>query len=216
MAEYKLKAQKREAVGKNKVDKIRQNEQLPAAIFQKGKETENITIDNLEFQMLYQKAGMTSVIDLDIDGAVRPAIIKEIQRHPFKNQIYHVGFQGINMDEKIKIEVPVELINRDEIRKQPSVLNQQLDTIEVLVLPSNIPDSFSIDVQNMDYDDSFTVKDLVGDNEDVEVLIDLDEVVCSLSMPREEKEEEEVEETSAADVPVVGKEEKEEADIEWY
>ena len=214
MAEYKLKAQKREAVGKNKVDKIRQNEQLPAAIFQKGKETENITIDNLEFQMLYQKAGMTSVIDLDIDGAVRPAIIKEIQRHPFKNQIYHVGFQGINMDEKIKIEVPVELINRDEIRKQPSVLNQQLDTIEVLVLPSNIPDSFSIDVQNMDYDDSFTVKDLVGDNEDVEVLIDLDEVVCSLSMPREEKEEEEVEETSAADVPVVGKEEKEEADIE--
>lgn len=214
MAEYKLKAQKREAVGKNKVDKIRQNEQLPAAIFQKGKETENITIDDLEFQMLYQKAGMTSVIDLDIDGAVRPAIIKEIQRHPFKNQIYHVGFQGINMDEKIKIEVPVELINRDEIRKQPSVLNQQLDTIEVLVLPSNIPDSFSIDVQNMDYDDSFTVKDLVGDNEDVEVLIDLDEVVCSLSMPREEKEEEEVEETSAADVPVVGKEEKEEADIE--
>lgn len=160
--------------------------------------------------MLYQKAGMTSVIDLDIDGAVRPAIIKEIQRHPFKNQIYHVGFQGINMDEKIKIEVPVELLNRDEIRKQPSVLNQQLDTIEVLVLPSNIPDSFSIDVQNMDYDDSFTVKDLVGDNEDVEVLIDLDEVVCSLAMPREEKEEEEVEETSAADVPVVGKEEKEE------
>lgn len=214
MAEYKLKAQKREAVGKNKVDKIRQNEQLPAAVFQKGKETENITIDDLEFQMLYQKAGMTSVIDLDIDGAVRPAIIKEIQRHPFKNQIYHVGFQGINMDEKIKIEVPVELINRDEIRKQPSVLNQQLDTIEVLVLPSNIPDSFSIDVQNMDYDDSFTVKDLVGDNEDVEVLIDLDEVVCSLSMPREEKEEEEVEETSAADVPVVGKEEKEEADNE--
>lgn len=210
MAEYKLKAQKREAVGKNKVDKIRQNEQLPAAIFQKGKETENITIDDLEFQMLYQKAGMTSVIDLDIDGAVRPAIIKEIQRHPFKNQIYHVGFQGINMDEKIKIEVPVELLNRDEIRKQPSVLNQQLDTIEVLVLPSNIPDSFSIDVQNMDYDDSFTVKDLVGDNEDVEVLIDLDEVVCSLAMPREEKEEEEVEETSAADVPVVGKEEKEE------
>lgn len=210
MAEYKLKAQKREAVGKNKVDKIRQNEQLPAAIFQKGKETENITIDDLEFQMLYQKAGMTSVIDLDIDGAVRPAIIKEIQRHPFKNQIYHVGFQGINMDEKIKIEVPVELINRDEIRKQPSVLNQQLDTIEVLVLPSNIPDSFSIDVQNMDYDDSFTVKDLVGDNENVEVLIDLDEVVCSLAMPREEKEEEEVEETSAADVPVVGKEEKEE------
>ena len=210
MAEYKLKAQKREAVGKNKVDKIRQNEQLPAAIFQKGKETENITIDDLEFQMLYQKAGMTSVIDLDIDGAVRPAIIKEIQRHPFKNQIYHVGFQGINMDEKIRIEVPVELINRDEIRKQPSVLNQQLDTIEVLVLPSNIPDSFSIDVQNMDYDDSFTVKDLVGDNEDVEVLIDFDEVVCSLAMPREEKEEEEVEETSAADVPVVGKEEKEE------
>ncbi len=210
MAEYKLKAQKREAVGKNKVDKIRQNEQLPAAVFQKGKETENITIDDLEFQMLYQKAGMTSIIDLDIDGAVRPAIIKEIQRHPFKNQIYHVGFQGINMDEKIKIEVPVELLNRDEIRKQPSVLNQQLDTIEVLVLPSNIPDSFSIDVQNMDYDDSFTVKDLVGDNEDVEVLIDLDEVVCSLAMPREEKEEEEVEETSAADVPVVGKEEKEE------
>ena len=210
MAEYKLKAEKREAVGKNKVDKIRQNEQLPAAIFQKGKETENITIDDLEFQMLYQKAGMTSIIDLDIDGAVRPAIIKEIQRHPFKNQIYHVGFQGINMYEKIKIEVPVELLNRDEIRKQPSVLNQQLDTIEVLVLPSNIPDSFSIDVQNMDYDDSFTVKDLVGDNEDVEVLIDLDEVVCSLAMPREEKEEEEVEETSAADVPVVGKEEKEE------
>lgn len=213
MAEYKLKAEKREAVGKNKVDKIRQNEKLPAAVFQKGQETENITIDDLEFQMLYQKAGMTSIIDLDIDGTIRPAIIKEIQRHPFKNSIYHVGFQGINMNEKIRIEVPIELINRDEIRKQPSVLNQILDTIEVEVLPSNIPDSFSIDVQNMDYDDTFTVRDLVGDNKDVEVLIDLDETVCALSMPREEKEEE-TEETSAADVPVVGKEEEKEEDNE--
>ena len=64
----------------------------------------------------------------------------------------------------------------------------------------------------MEYDDSFTVKDLVGDNKDVEVLIDPEEVVCSLSAPREEKEE--AVETSAADVPVVGKEEKEEADNE--
>lgn len=210
MAEFKLKASVRDNSGKNDAHKVRQSKSLPAVIFHKGEKSENIIIDDLAFQMCYLKAGMTNIIDIEIDGRKRPVIVKEVQRHPFKNQILHVSFQGINMNEQIKIHIPIELIGRDEIRLQPSVLNQVLDSVEIECLPKDMPEKFEYNVENMQYDDVVKVADLEGVKDPkISLITDSEEVVCSLSLPREEKEEEE-ENVDAADVPVVGEEKKEE------
>lgn len=184
MASIKMQIGRRTETGKNFVDKMRVNNIIPGVVYSRGGETVHISIDNAEFARVYRIAGASSLLELNLDGEMIPAIIKEIQRHPFKNQVLHVDFQKLNMDEKIKITIPVILINRDSIKLQPSVLMQQIDQIEIECLPGDIPHGAQIDVQDMDFVTPMYVKDLdIANNENIEILRDLDELVCALSEP---------------------------------
>ena len=139
-----------------------------------------------------------------IDGKAYPTIIKEIDRHPFKNQVLHVNFQGIKMDEAIRVEVPSDCLNRDDIKAQPSVFIQTLNTLHIECLPGDLPDVITLDVIDMEIGDQITVADLdIVKDEKITVLTDLDETVCLLTHETEEAEEE-TEEASAADVPEIG------------
>ncbi|MBY0585184.1 50S ribosomal protein L25 [Murdochiella sp. Marseille-P8839] len=212
MTEYKLNAMKREGSGKNRVDKLRAAGQIPAVIYQKGEENELVQVKDLEFAHVYNKAGSSSLVDLVVDSDTKKVLIKEVQRHPYRNEVLHVDFQGVRMDEAVRLMVPVVLLHRDEIRVQPSILLQMIDEIEVECLPGDIPAQAEVDVENMQIGDVITIADLdVSKNEKVNVLVDENEPVASLNEPQEEVVEEETEEesTEAADVPVVGEEETE-------
>lgn len=212
MTEYKLNAMKREGSGKNRVDKLRAEGQIPAVIYQKGEDNELVQVKDLEFAHVYNKAGSSSLVDLVVDSETKKVLIKEVQRHPYRNEVLHVDFQGVRMDEAVRLMVPVVLLHRDEIRVQPSILLQMIDEIEVECLPGDIPVQAEVDVENMQIGDVITIADLdVSKNEKVNVLVDENEPVASLNEPQEEVVEEETEEesTEAADVPVVGEEEKE-------
>lgn len=190
MSTIKMKIESRENIGSNRVNKLRANSTLPGVIYKRDSETLVVQISEPEFVRAYKLAGTTNVINLDLNGEVHPVIIKDIQRHPVKNQILHVDFQELNMNETIKMFIPVNLINRDGIRLQPSILSQMLDQVEIECLPNNIPNSADVDVADMTFTDPIYVKDLdVANNDDVTVLTDLDTLVCTLSEPSVQEEE---------------------------
>lgn len=199
MTDLKMKIERRTNTGKNFVDKMRNDKIIPGVVYSRGGETSHISINELEFMRVYKVAGSSSLLKLELDGGVVPAVIKEIQRHPVKNQILHVDFQKINMDEKIKMTIPITIINRDNIKLQPSVLVQLLDQIEVECLPGNIPDSIEVDVENMDFDTPILLGDLdIAKDENIAILRELDEVICTLNQPALVVEEDEDEETTEA------------------
>lgn len=210
MSEFKLNAKLREGVGKNKVDKLRAEKLIPSVIYAKGKDSENLVLDAKEFDKVYLSAGTSNIIKLSIDGADKPVLIKEVQKHPFKNQYIHVDFYGVDMTEKMRVVIPIVLENRDSIRVQPSVLMQLVNEVEVECLPADLPSEALVNVENMQIGDTLLVKDLdIFSNDKVEILLDVEEAIATLSEPREEVIEEDVE-VDAADVPTVD-EEKEEA-----
>lgn len=210
MAKIKLDAKNRAEFGKNRTNKIRRENNIPAAIFEKGTETLPITISNRDFELVYREAGNTSIVDVNVEGKVYSTIIKEVDRHPFKNQILHVNFQGIKMDEAIKVEVPIDFVGRDNIKVQPSVFNAILNELHIECLPGDIPEVIEVPVADMEMDQVILVKDLdIAKDDKITILVDEDEPVCALS-PQQEVEEEETETTEAGDVPVVGEENKEE------
>jgi len=179
-----MQIEKRSEIGKNVVDKMRENHTIPAVIYSKGEESVHVSINEIEFLRVYKSAGSSSLLGLQLEGETIPAIIKEIQRHPFKNQILHVDFQKLNMNEKIKMTIPIILVNRDSIKLQPSILMQLLDQIEIECLPNNIPNGAEIDVEDMDFTTPILVKDLdIAKDENVVILRDLEDVVCTLAQP---------------------------------
>lgn len=213
MASYKMNATKRENIGSNKVNKLRAEKLIPGVIYKKGEETKSLQVDEKEFQLTFRNAGTTSVIDLDLDGEKHSVIVREVQKHPVRNEVLHIDFLELNMDETLKVLIPVNLIGRDEIKLQPSVLTQLLNEVEVECLPGNIPNTADIDVSGMDFIDPLFVKDLdIAKDEDITILTEEDTVVCTLTEPsiEEEDEEETDEESGSADVPVIGEDEDKE------
>ncbi|MFM1515386.1 50S ribosomal protein L25 [Helcococcus ovis] len=209
MSELKLNAELREGKGTGVSRKLRREELVPAQLYQREKENINLQVVAKELDKVITEAGTSTIITLVVNGEEKNVLIKDFQRHPFKNQYLHVDFLGVNMNETLRVSVPVVLLNRDEIRLQPSVLMQQLEEIEIETLPKNMPSEVILDVENMEYNDVFYVKDLsIVNDENITILTDLEEVVCTLLEPQEEVIEDDVE-VSAADVEVIGKQKEE-------
>ncbi len=204
MSAIKMQVEKRNEIGKNRVDKMRDKDFIPGVIYGKGEETQNVLVDTAEFLKVYKTAGTSSLLDLQLEGKLMPAIIKEIQKHPFKNQYIHVDFQKLNMNEKVKMTVPIVLAGRDNIKLQPSILMQLLDEIEIECLPGNIPQSVEVEVSDMDFSTPIFVKDLnIVQDENIAILRDLEDVVCTLAEPSKaaEADGEGEEENTTAEEP---------------
>lgn len=211
MADLVLNANKREAIGKNKVNKLRAEDIVPGVVYAKNEDNINVQVISKDFDRILRQAGTSTIITLDIDGENKDVLIKEYQTHPYKNQFLHVDFQAINQNETIRVSVPIVLIGRDDIEIAQSVLVQNMDTVEVECLPKYIPQTADVNVADIQIGDNKTVADLdIFANENITILAEEDEVICSLQEVSEEEISEETEETSAADVPTVGETEQEE------
>ncbi|WP_282926559.1 50S ribosomal protein L25 [Helcococcus kunzii] len=215
MSEFKLNAERRGSTGTGHSRQLRAEKLVPAQLYQRNEENINLQVEEKDLDKIIETAGTSAIISLMIDGEEKNVLIREYQRHPFKNQYLHVDFLGVKMDELLRVSVPVVLLNRDDIKLQPSVLMQQLEEVEIETLPTNIPQQVELDVQNMQYGDTFIVDDIEELKDDkYTILTDLEEVVCTLVEPEEEIIEDEVEDVDAADVEVIGEEDDKDEESE--
>ena len=141
-----------------------------------------------------------------MDGENKDVLIKDYQTHPYKNQFLHIDFQAINQNETIRVNVPIVLLGREDLKIDQAVLVQNLDTIDVECLPKYIPQTAEVDITEIEIGDSKTVADLdIFGDENITVLAEEDEVICSLQEANEEElpEDEEAADVDAGDVPTV-------------
>lgn len=217
MTELKLHLEKREGTGTAGAKKNRTEGLVPGIYYAKGEEPVAIVAKANELRKIVDVAGTSALVDAELDGNSKKILFKEIQEHPFKNQLLHFDAYGVNLKEKIKLMIPVVLEGRDDIKVQPSVLLQLLEEVEVECLPTNLPSEAVVNVADMEIGDTLTVEDLdVFKIEDIEVLTDAEEAVASLQEPREEiiEEDEDAEEAEATDVPTVDETESDEEEEE--
>ena len=211
MAELVLQAEKREATGKNKVNKLRSNELIPGVVYAKNQENVNVQFEAREFDKVLRQAGTSTIITLDVNGEGKEVLIKDFQTHPYKNQFLHVDFQAIDQNQAIRVTVPVNLIGRDDLNADAGVLVQNIDVVEVECLPKYIPQTADIEIKDLQIGENKTVADLdIFKDENINVLADAEEVICSLQEVSEEEIIDDEEATDAADVPTVDETEESE------
>ena len=212
MANLVLQAEKREATGKNKVNKLRSNELIPGVVYAKNQENVNVQFEAREFDKVLRQAGTSTIITLDVNGEGKEVLIKDFQTHPYKNQFLHVDFQAIDQNQAIRVTVPVNLIGRDDLNADAGVLVQNIDVVEVECLPKYIPQTADVEIKDLEIGENKTVADLdIFKDENINVLADAEEVICSLQEVSEEEIIDDEEATAdAADVPTVDETEESE------
>ena len=216
MAKLVLQANNRQATGKNQVKKLRNQELIPGVIYAKNEENVNVQFTARDFEKVLRQAGTSTIITLDIDGEGKEVLIKDFQTHPYKNEFLHVDFQAINQNETIRVTVPVVLVGRDDLKVDGGVLVQNLDDVEVECLPKYIPQTAEVNILDLEIGDNKVVADLdVAKDENIDVLEEADEIVCSLQeVSEEEIIDEDAEAADAADVPTVDETEADDEDAE--
>jgi large subunit ribosomal protein L25 len=187
--DVRLRAEKRDGQGKEAARRLRNQGRVPAVLYGKGSETLALSVDAHEAKMLFQSISVeNTIIGLEIDGEKKPVqtLIREIQAHPYKPVLHHVDFLLIREGQKLELEIPIELVGVPEgVRTGGGVLQQSIHEVEVRCLPTQIPSSFELDVARLGIGDSLHVSDIQLP-EGVEVLVDLEQVICSVVMPKAE------------------------------
>lgn len=201
MIDKSLKAILRGDIGSNKVKKLRKEALVPGIVYRKGEPTKSFAVDELEFTKLFRHVGTSALFELDMEGEKIPTIVKSVQRDPVKGNVIHIDLQKLDMEQRIKLHVPITLLNRDNIALQPSILMQMMDAVEIECLPGDIPESVGIDVSGMDFDTPILVKDLeIMKDDRLIVLTDPEQLICSLNPPSVSAETEAEEEAPSPEV----------------
>lgn len=183
-----MEVSQREATGK-KLKKLRGQGMIPAVIYGRKLKPLSIVIDGKVFvrKILRSEAGTNAIVALKVSGKEIPALTQSVQRNPLTDEIIHVDFRHIVMDEAIRTKVPVELTGVPAgVKDDGGVLVHGLREVEVECLPGNIPDKFVIDVSALKIGDSLHVSDLTQVSK-VKILANPTEMVANCSPPTKEE-----------------------------
>ncbi len=199
---FNLSAQPRAETGTAAIRKLRREGHLPGVVYGAGKDTVSITLENDEvLRHLEHEAFYSHILDLKIGGKKEKVILRGLQRHPVRSDIVlHIDLQRIRQDEKIHISVPFHFIGEDVapgIKQQSGLFSHLMTEIEVICLPSDLPEYIEVDVSHLHIGEPIHLSDLdlPSGVELVELMHGHDHAIVIINVRREQiEEEEEVEE----------------------
>jgi large subunit ribosomal protein L25 len=202
-----LKAEKREGTGKGVARKLRQSGRVPAVLYGRELDSMHLSLDAHDAELLFRSISVeNTIVSLEVEGEKTPfeTLVREIQMHPWRGAMMHVDFLRIQAGVAVDLEVPVHLEGVPAgVRHNGGVLEQTIHEIPVRCIPSKIPESFVLDVTELDLNDALHVSDIELE-EGIELRLDPELTICSVAVPRAEEAAEPEEE--AAEPELVGEE----------
>ncbi|HHY90253.1 MAG TPA: 50S ribosomal protein L25 [Clostridiales bacterium] len=177
-----LKAEERKNLGKNAVKKLRKQGYTPGVIYGHHYKEKGIQAKTKELNRVLMQQGFKGMVNLEIDGRVIPAIIKEVQSDKMNKNVIHVDFQHVSLDEKVKISVPILLRGREKVENSDRIIQQQLSALEIQCYPQDIPEEIEANAEILLEEETLKVGDLeILKDEKIEVLHEPEEIIAILT-----------------------------------
>mgnify|MGYP001228629698 FL=1 len=187
----KLNVYIRKEHGTSAARRTRMQNKVPAVVYHSGVEATPLSVDKISLNKALRTGQM--IFEVNVEDKDQFVLVKEIQYHPVTDEIIHIDFQKVKEDEKISLEVTVRSSGEAQGVKLGGLLVQMLNSVNIKCRPAEIPEFLEIDVTDMEMNTNLFVKDITLP-EDVEMLTADDIAVVSVQEPKEEKEEQVVEE----------------------
>lgn len=164
--QFQLNAVNRSAEqqGKGASRRLRKQNLVPAIIYGGNEEPTAIAVKYNEFiKALENEAFFSHILTINVDGDEHQAVIKDLQRHPAKGVPLHADFMRIVKGQKIHMNVPVHFEGKEDApgTKEGGILSTLVTDVEIICLPSRLPESLVVDVSEMQIGDTYHLSDIV-------------------------------------------------------
>ncbi|HEV2840423.1 MAG TPA: 50S ribosomal protein L25 [Chthoniobacterales bacterium] len=160
--QVKLTAERRTATGRSAVRKLKATGAVPAVIYGAKDKAEPLQVSRRDITaMLSHAAGENILVELEIAGKSRLALVQEVQHAPVGGAILHVDFHAVSMDEVIQAEVPLEPTGTaNGVKNMGGLLEQSLRSLAIECLPRDLPDLITVDVSALNIGDAIHVREI--------------------------------------------------------
>ena len=188
MSNIVLKATRRTVVGKQ-VSQLRRQGQLPAVVYGHNFEPVNICLEAHNAGLVIPHLTSSSIVNIELEGKMIPALVREKQKNYIKNVYTHIDFQAISLNEAIRAEVNLHFHGvAPAIKDFSAAIVNSMESIEVEALPNDLPERIDVNLAVLaKLGDAIHVRDLAIPA-GVTLLTDADEIVAVATATHDEAE----------------------------
>src|ERR1700676_3713520 len=191
---FELVAEFRETQGKGASRRLRHEGKVPAILYGGHADARTLTLSHQKLLiMLDNERFYSTILNLKVGDQSQAAILKDVQRHPFKNAIVHVDFQRVEENEKIRISIPLHFTGAavsPGVKSQGGIVSHMRNETEVSCLPKDLPEFIEVDISGLSLNESIHLSQLkIPEGVALTDLAKDDAAVVAIHSPRAEEPE---------------------------
>jgi len=190
MAKIEVNAMSRSLQGTGASRRLRRTGKVPGIVYGGEQPAQNIELDhNSLFHQLKQEAFHASILSMNLGGKSDRVLLRDVQMHPWKQQVLHVDFQRVSANKKIHMEVPLHFINADiapGVKTGAGIVSHVMNEIDVTCLPDDLPEFVEVDLQHLELGHSVHLADMTLPKgvESTQLVRGDNAVVATVQIPR--------------------------------
>jgi large subunit ribosomal protein L25 len=191
---FELVAEFRETQGKGASRRLRHDGKVPAILYGGHAAARTLTLSHQKLLiMLENERFYSTILNLKVGDQSQAAILKDVQRHPFKNAIVHIDFQRVEENEKIRISIPLHFTGASVspgVKSQGGLVSHMRTEAEVSCLPKDLPEFIEVDISGLSLNESIHLSQLkIPPGVVLVELAKEDAAVVAIHSPRAEEPE---------------------------
>ena len=161
----KFVAFERTAQGTGASRRLRLSGRTPGIVYGGTGTPQQIELDhNALWHALKKEVFHSSVLEMELAGNVSKVLLRDVQMHPYKQQILHIDFQRVDANTKLHMKVPLHYSgdeNSPAVKHEGCIVNHVVNEIEVACLPGDLPEFIKVDLSGMHKGQSLHLSDVV-------------------------------------------------------
>jgi large subunit ribosomal protein L25 len=191
---FELVAEFREMQGKGASRRLRREGKVPAILYGGHSEARALTLSHQKLAiMLENERFYSTILSLKVGDQTQAAILKDVQRHPFKNAIVHIDFQRVEDNQKIRMSIPLHFVGAavsPGVKSQGGIVSHMRNEVEVSCLPKDLPEFIEVDLSGLSLNESIHMSQLkIPSGVELTALAKEDAAVVAIHSPRAEEPE---------------------------
>jgi len=150
--------------GRGASRRMRRAGKAPGIVYGGPAAPEPIELDhNALFHALRNEAFHASILTMKLNGSATKVLLRDVQMHPFKNEILHIDFQRVDENRKIHMKVPLHFVNAEispAVKVTGAIVSHVVTELDVTCLPKDLPEFIEVDLSTLDVGNSVHVSAL--------------------------------------------------------